>query len=205
VDRGRGRCVGAHSLALRRGIKSLLASLLLVVDASIAAGRKETDIMNRYSLRGTALIVFAMAAACASTLPASGASVVVLDRNFPAEVKVTGTHFEVDEKAGEARLVADLLDESFEGRLFEEPLVVSGLVFDREHREVRYESDGSSVTCAAPKKVLWATTWPETGACRITIRKSARTVDGGSGARAVTGWVVELATNEPAKSAALER
>jgi hypothetical protein len=162
------------------------------------------DIMNGHSLPEKALIVFAMAAACASAVPASAASVVVLDQNLPREVKVTGTHFEVDEKAGNARLAIDLFDESFETNIYSDSLVVPGLVFDRERREVRYESDGSSVTCAVRKKVLWATTYPETGQCRISVRTESRTADGGSGMQAATGWVVELATSEAARQARRE-
>ncbi len=153
--------------------------------------------MNGNHLTGRALIVFAMVAACASSVPASAASVAVLDRNLPPEMKVTGTHFEVDERSGTARLAVDLFDESFEGSWYTESLAVPGLVFDREHREVRYERDGSSVTCAARKKYLWTTAYPETGPCRIMVRRESRTADSGSGTNEVTGWVVELATNEP--------
>jgi hypothetical protein len=70
---------------------------------------------------------------------------------------------------------------------------------------VRYEHDGAVVTSAVRQKVLWATTYPESGACRITLRKEPRTADDGSGARAVTGWVVALATNEPTRSTRLKR
>jgi hypothetical protein len=162
----------------------------------IAVGRKEMKIMNGHSLTGKALIVIGMAALCASSVPASAASVLVLDRNLPREVKITGTQYEVDEEAGNARLAVDFFDESFEGSSHSESLVIPGLVFDRERREVRYERDGMSVTCAVRKKVLWATTYPETGPCQITVRKEARTADGGSGMHAVTGWVVELATSQ---------
>ncbi len=157
--------------------------------------------MNGHSLVGRALILVGMAAVCASSVPASAASVVVLDQTLPREVKVTGTHFEVDEKAGSARLAVDLFDESFETNIYSESLVVPGLVFDRAHREVRYEADGSGVTCAIRKKFLWATTYPETGQCRITVRTESRTADGGSGMQAATGWVVELATTEAPKYA----
>ncbi len=157
--------------------------------------------MYGHSLTGRALIVFAMVAACASSVPASAASVVVLDRNLPPEMKVTGTHFEVDEGTGNARLTVDLIDESFEGSFSSESLAVPGLVFDRERREVRYGRDGSGVTCAVRKKVLWTTTYPETGLCRVTVRRESRMVDSGFGMHAVTGWVVELATNEPARLA----
>lgn len=157
--------------------------------------------MNGYSLTGRALIVFAMAVACASPVPASAAQVVVLDPNLPPELKVTGTHFEVDEETGNARLAVDFVDESFERSLYSKSLAVPGLVFDRVRGEVRYERDGSGVPCATRKKILWTTTYPETGPCRITVRTESRTADSGSGMNAVTGWVVELATNEPTQSA----
>ncbi len=120
-------------------------------------------------------------------------------------MKVTGTHFDVDEKLGRVRLAVDLYDESFEGNSFSETVVVPGLTFDRERREVRYESGGPAVTCAQPRKFLWATTYKETDACRITVRSEPRIADAGSGERALTGWVVELATVEPTRSAALKR
>ena len=47
---------------------------------------------------------------------------------------------------------------------------------------MRYESDGSVVTCARRKKILWGTTYPETGACRITVRSEPRVADTGVGA-----------------------
>jgi hypothetical protein len=160
--------------------------------------------MNGHSLTGRALIVFAVAAACASSVPASAASIVVLDQNLPLEVQVTGTHFDVDEKAGRARLAVDLFDESFETNIYSESLVVPGLVFDRARREVQYEADGSVVTCAVREKVLWVTTYPETGQCRISVRKESRSADGGPGTQAVTGWVVELATSEAPRYARRE-
>ncbi len=160
--------------------------------------------MNGNSLTGRALIVFAMVAACASSVPAFAASVVILDRNLPPEMKVTGTHFEVDERSGTVRLAVDLFDDSFEGSWYSESLAVPGLVFDRERGEVRYERGGSSVTVAARKKILWATTYPETGPSRITVRRESRTADSGSGMKAVTGWVVELTTNESTRTATHE-
>jgi len=201
IIRGPGRLVGHHNDSLRRGIKRPLAGLPLVADVINTIGRKEKNIMNGHSLTGRALIVFAMAAACASSVPASAASIVVLDRNLPPGMKVTGTHFEVDEGSGTARLAVDLFDDSFEGSWYSESFAVPGLVFDRVRGEVRYERDGSSVACATRKNVLWATTYPETGPCGITVRRESRTADSGSG-MAATRWVVELATNEPTRSAA---
>jgi len=161
--------------------------------------------MNGKSLTGRALMAFAMAAASAFAVPASAAAIVVLDRNLPREVKVTGTDFEVDEGTARARIAVDLYDESFEGNLHSESVAVPGLTFDRERREVLFEVGGSTVTCAIQKKILWAATYPQTGACRITVRNEPRTADDGFQARAVTGWVVELKADEPTRSAGLKR
>jgi phosphate-selective porin len=157
--------------------------------------------MNKHTLTGRALLAFAIAAACASAVPASAAKIIVLDRTLPPEVKVVGTNFEVDEKLGGVRLAVDFYDESFDGNLSSQLFVVPGLTFDREHREVRYESEGSAVTCAQRKKILWGTAYPATDACRITVRSEPRIADAGFRERAVTGWVVELATNEPTEAA----
>lgn len=142
----------------------------------------------------------AIAAACAFAAPASAATIGLLDVNLPAEVRVTGTNFEVDEQAGLARLAVDLYDESFEGNISTELVVVPGLTFDRELREVRYEGGGSVVTCARRKKILWGTSYPATEACRTVVRSEPRNVDAGFGARPLTRWVVELVTDEPARS-----
>jgi hypothetical protein len=153
--------------------------------------------MNKHSVSGRALIAVAIAAACACAVPASAAKVIVLDRTLPPEVKVTGTNFEVDEKLGSVRLAVDFYDEAFEGNLSSQSFAVPGLTFDREHREVRYESGGSAVTCARPRKILWATTYEATDACRITVRSEARIAE--------TGWIVEFSTHEPTRSARLKR
>ena len=150
-------------------------------------------------------MALATAAAGAFAVPASAAPIVVLDRNLPREVRVTGTHFEVDERTASARIAVNLYDESFEGNMYSESVVVPGLTFDRERREVLYEAGGSTVTCAVRKKFLWATTYEASGACRIMVRSEPRTADDGFGTRAVTGWVVELATDEPTRSAGLNR
>ncbi len=161
--------------------------------------------MNKHAVSGRALVAFAIAAACATAVPASAATTIVLDRTLPPEVKVTGTNFDVDEKLGRVRLAVDLYDESFEGNSFSESVALAGLTFDRESREVRYESGSAVVTCAVAKKFLWATTYEGTDACRITVRKEPRVADTGAGTRTLTGWVVELATNEPMRSAGLKR
>ncbi|MFI5120815.1 MAG: hypothetical protein ACHQM4_10390 [Thermoanaerobaculia bacterium] len=161
--------------------------------------------MNKNLISGRALVFFAMAAALASAVPASAATVIVLDRTLPPEVKVTGTSFEVDEKLGRVRLAVDFYDDSFEGNLSSESFAVPGLSFDRERREVRYESGGSVVTCAVRKKILWGTTYPETGACPITVTSEPRTAADDPGERTLTSWVVALATDEPTKSARLKR
>ena len=161
--------------------------------------------MSEHNMSGRALVAFALAAACASGVRASAATTIVLDRSLPPEVKVTGTNFDVDEKLGRARLAVDFYDESFEGNLFSQSFVVPGLTFDRQRREVRYESGGSVVTCARRTKILCGTTYPQTNACRITVRSEPRIADTDLGERALTGWVVELATTEPTRSARLER
>ncbi|MFI5197562.1 MAG: hypothetical protein ACHQJD_02990 [Thermoanaerobaculia bacterium] len=161
--------------------------------------------MNEHPVLRRILVVFATAAACAVAVPTSAATIIVLDRTLPPEVKITGTHFEVDERMGRVRLSVDLFDESFEGNIFSEPVVVPGLTFDRERREVRYESGDSVVTCARRKKILWATTYTETEGCRITVTSEPHIADAGSGAPASTEWVVQLATNVPTRSAKLTR
>jgi hypothetical protein len=161
--------------------------------------------MNGKSLTGRTLVAFAMATASAFALQASAAPIVVLDRNLPSEVKVTGTHFEVDEATAQVRIAVALYDESFEGNISSESVVVPGLTFDRARREVLYESGSSVVACARPKKFLWATTYPKTEECRITVRSEPRIADTGFGERALTGWIVELATDEPTRSARLSR
>lgn len=161
--------------------------------------------VNGRSLAERTLIPLALAAACAFAPPTRASSIVVLDRNLPPEVKVTGTGFDVDERAGRVRLAVDLYDESFEGAIRSEAVVVPGLAFDRERGEVLYENDGSTVTCAVRKKVLWGRTYAETGACRISVRRESRAADGGLAPTAVTGWVVEFKADEPTRSARLKR
>lgn len=151
------------------------------------------------------LIALLIAAACASEVPASAAKIVVLDRSLPPGVKVSGTEFEVDERLGNVRLAVDYFDDSWEGNLSTESVEVPGLTFDREHREVRYESEGHVVTCAQRKKILWGTAYPATDACRIIVRSEPRIANTGFRERASTGWIVELATNEPMKAAGLKR
>ncbi len=160
--------------------------------------------MNKNHISGRALVFFAIAAAFASAVPASAATVVVLDRTLPPEVKVTGTSFDVDEKTGSARLAVNFYDESFQGNMFSESFAVPGLSFDRERREVRYESGGSIATCAVRKKILWGTSYPETGACPITVTSEPRTAAADPGERALTSWIVALAADEPTRSAGLK-
>jgi hypothetical protein len=161
--------------------------------------------MNGRSRTKGTLVAFALTAAFAAAPPARASSIVVLDRNLPPEMRITGTGFEVDEKTGRARLGVDLYDESFEGAQRYEAFEVPGLTFDRARAEVLYEHAGSTVTCAVRKKVLWASSWAETGACPVTVRKESRTADDGSGAHAVTGWIVELKADEPTRSTKLGR
>ncbi len=161
--------------------------------------------MNKNHRSGRALVFFAIAAAFASAVPASAATAIVLDRTLPPEVKVTGTSFDVDEKTGRARLAVGFYDESFEGNMSSESFAVPGLSFDRERREVRYESGGSVATCAVRKTFLWATTYEGTDACRIIVTSEPRTAAAGSEERARTSWIVALTANEPTRSAGLKR
>ncbi len=110
-----------------------------------------------------------LALAAAASCPASAAPVEVLRRSLPPLVSVVGTHFSVDEKAGRALLAVDYYDGSFEGSSYSELVAVPGLVFDRARREVLWEDEGADVACAVPRRVLWATAWRETGACRFVV------------------------------------
>jgi hypothetical protein len=161
--------------------------------------------MNAHTLAGRSLIAVAFAAACASAVPASAEETIVLDRAFPPEVKMVGTNFEVDETLGSVRLAVDFFDDTWEGNLTTELVEIPGLTFDREHRQVRYASEGSTVTCAERKRTLWSTSYPATGACRIIVRSEPRIAHRGFKERSLNGWVVELATNEPTRVAALTR
>lgn len=149
------------------------------------------------------LVALSIAAACASALPASAAPITILDRSLPPEVKILRTEFVVDEKTGSARVGVDLYDDSWDGYLTSESVVVPGLRFDRERREVIFESGGSVVTCARPRKILWGTDYPATAACPVLVRSETRNADAGAGARATRNWVVELVTDEPTRAARL--
>lgn len=151
------------------------------------------------------LIALSIAAACACAFPVSAAAITILDRSLPPEVKVLRTEFDVDEKTGSARVGVDLYDDSWDGYLTSESVVVPGLRFDRERREVVFESAGSVVTCARPTKILWGTDYRATGACPIVVRSETQNVDAGAAARAPRNWVVTLMTNEPTKAARLSR
>jgi hypothetical protein len=155
------------------------------------------------SFRNT-LAVFSIAA-FASAVPASAATITVLDRRLPPETMVLRTEFDVDETTGSARVAVDLFEDSWDGYLTSESVVVPGLRFDRERREVLYESGGSVVTCARAKRVLWGRSYPSTGACQILVRSERRDADAGLGARAPRNWVVDLVTDQPTKAARLSR
>jgi hypothetical protein len=146
----------------------------------------------------TRSVLATLATALLSTLPAAGASIEVWSRPLPPEVKVTGAHFEADEKTGRAVVVVELLDESFETNLFEETVPVPGLVFDRERRQVLYEHDGTSVACATRKKVLFATTYPATAACRLSLENEKATLESGVRSEPGTLSAVRLAVTESA-------
>ena len=139
--------------------------------------------------------------AASGVFPAANAATVRLfEKSVPKEISVTGTHYEVDEKLGRARLIVELLDESFEGRLFEETVEVPGLSFDRKSGEVRYRTRESEATCAVRKKVLWATTYEPTPACRVGVRNEARLKDEGHGAARLTAAVVEMTVDDAIRS-----
>lgn len=161
--------------------------------------------MIRSSSSRNALIFLAIAAACASAAPVSAAAITILERSLPPEVKVLRTEFDVDENKGSARVGVDLYDDSWDGYLTSESVVVPGLRFDRERREVVLESGGSVVTCARPKKILWGTDYPATGACQINVRSETPNTNAAAGERAPRNWTVELVTDEPTKAARLSR
>jgi hypothetical protein len=149
------------------------------------------------------LIALSIVAASASAVPVSAATIALLDRSLAPEAKVLRTEFGVDERTGSARVVVDLYDDSWDGYLTSESVAVPGLRFDRERREVVFESGGSVVTCARPRKVLWGKIYPATGACRILVRSESRDAAADRGTPASKEWVVELVTDEPTKAAAL--
>lgn len=155
--------------------------------------------MNKHTLAGKSLLALAIAAVCASTVPASAETPVILHRSVPPQFEVTGTKFDVDERTGLVRLAFDVFDFTWEGSLVRtESIDVPGLRFDRERREVLYENGGGVVTCAKRKKFLWETSYPATDACRIVVRREVQNTD-------MTDWVVEFVTNGPAKSAGLSK
>jgi hypothetical protein len=117
----------------------------------------------------------------------------VATRTLPPEKEVVGTEFDVDEKTGRVRVAGDYFDSSFEGAWYSESVPVPGLVFDRARREVRYESEGASVTCAVRKHVLFTTTYPVTPACRLSFANER----GGDTKTAV----VRLSVDQPERSA----
>jgi hypothetical protein len=154
------------------------------------------------------LIALSIASACASTTAAAVTNIIVV-RTLPPGMKVSGAEFKVDERTGSARLVVDVYDDSWEGNLFSDAVAVPGLRFDPERREVLYENGGAIVTCAQPRKFLWSTSYPATGACRIVVRSEPRKAGGDPGeARAWADWrdwVVEFVTDEASKTAARSR
>lgn len=155
--------------------------------------------MNAPSLIRNPLVALSIAAICASAVPASAETPVILHRSLPPQFQVAGTRFHVDERTGRVRLAFDVFDFTWESNLVRtESIDVPGLRFDREHREVLYQNGGSVVTCATSKKVLWATSYPATDACRINVRSEVEN----SG---MTDWVVEVVTDGPAKTAELSR
>lgn len=161
--------------------------------------------MREISSPGRALAALSIAAACASAVPASAATVLVVDRTLAPTVKVSGAEFDVDERTGNVRLAVDFLDDSWEGNLFSESFAVPGLRFDRARREVLYEREGSVVTCARRRKFLWGTSYPATDACRIHVTSPTRKADTGSGVGGSTNWVVALETDETTVKAAAFR
>lgn len=165
--------------------------------------------MNAHSLFRKTLTVLSVAAACASAVPASAATTIILNRSLPPQFEVTGTQFDVDEQTGRVRLTFDIFDFTWESNIVRtESVDVPGLRFDRERREVLYESKGSVVTCARRKKILWGTSYPATDACRIVVKSELRNQAASPELRARTDgtdWVIELETEEPAKTAGHSR
>jgi len=133
-------------------------------------------------------------------LPADAATLRVFEKSVPREISVTGTHYDVDEKTGRAQLVVELLDESFEGRIFEESIAIPGLSFDRESGEVRYQAGNTAVTCAVRRKVLWATTYAPTPECRLGVRNEATLDDDGHDVHRMTEAVVEMTVREATRT-----
>ena len=155
--------------------------------------------MNAPSLIRNMLIALSIATTCAAAVPASAETPVILHRSLPPQFQVAGTKFDVDERTGQVRLAFDVFDFTWESNLVRtESIDVPGLRFDRERREILYQNGSSVVTCATRKKVLWATSYPATGACRIDVRSEVEN----SG---MTDWVVEVVTDGPAKTAEISR
>lgn len=161
--------------------------------------------MRQITSTRTAVAALAIAAACAFSAPVRAATTILVDRTLPSSVKVSRTEFGVDESSGRAVVAVDFFDDTDEGYLTSESVDVPGLRFDRERGEVLYESDGSVLTCARRKKILWGTYYRETGACRIFVRNEASEAKAGSHASAAREWVVELVTGEPTKAARLSK
>lgn len=147
----------------------------------------------------------ALAVACAVAAPASAVTLEVARRSLPREVTITGTHLEVDTKTDRVRVAVDYFDASFEGSWSSEHVTVPGLVFDRLKREVHYEADGSSVTCAVAKKSLWTTSYPLADGCRITVCNEADAGGDELRGEAATVSTVRLFVDEPQRAAGLKR
>jgi hypothetical protein len=151
--------------------------------------------MNKRTLTGKSLLALAIAAVCASAVPASAETPVMLHRSLPPQFQVTGATFDVDEQTGRVRLAFDVFDFTWESNIVRtESIDVPGLRFDRERGAVLYENGGAVVTCARRKKILWATSYPATDACRINVGSEVQNTG-------MTDWVVGFVTDGSAKSA----
>jgi len=155
--------------------------------------------MNVPSLIRRTLIAFSIAAVCASAVPASAETPVILQRRLPPQFQVMDTKFDIDEATGRVRLAFDVFDFTWESNLVRTEFIdIPGLRFDRERGAVLYESGGAVVACARRKKTVWGTSYPATGACRIVVRSEVQNAG-------MTDWVVEFVTDGPAKGAGLSK
>ena len=158
--------------------------------------------MNESSL-GKSVVLAAVVAACAFAAPAAAAPpVVVYHRELPPDVKITGTEFDVDSHSSRPRIWITSFDQ-FSAEYHSESIPVRGLVLTPDRREVRYEADGTSVTCAVRKRFLWGASYEPTGACPVTVRSERLTAEERPDATAAE-WVVELSPRGTPETSGLQ-
>jgi hypothetical protein len=120
---------------------------------------------------------------------ASGAE-LLLHAGLPAGATPTGARFDADREHGAWVVVAYHVEDPIgEGgpRVEEKKIVVPGLAYDAARHAVVLKDGGGDVVCAVRKRILFATTFRETPACRLRLRSGERTADGDA-------VLVELAT-----------